>query len=51
MDEGGKKLAEIDLLCPDLRLVPEGVPVRVGERVLTLAVDSDGGARLCFARD
>ncbi len=51
VDESGKKPAESVDLGIELRLVPEGVPLRVADRVFTLALDGSGGTRLCFVRD
>ncbi len=51
VDESGKKLAEVDGLGAGLRLVPEGVPLRLRDRIFTLALDGAGSARLCFVRD
>jgi len=35
----------------DVRLVPEGVPLRIADRVFTLAEDGRGGTRLCYVRE
>ncbi|GEM_PF-2921705 len=51
VDESGKKPSEEIDLGVDLRLVPEGVPLRIGDRVFTLALDGSGGTRLCFVQD
>ncbi len=51
IDEGGKKPPELIDLGMDVHLVPEGVPLRIADRVFTLAEDGRGGTRLCFVRE
>lgn len=52
VDENAKPMSAPIRLGMDLRLVPEGVPLRLGERIFTLATDARGGGGfLCFVRD